>query len=331
VIGDEPAVASDGWAANMELLLRARPFARRVESVDLAPATTCGRGDARATSRRRAQLVPFQPPRACSRRGCRRCSVKRFILGAALVAMSVAGSSHAQTTTVSNTNVARAKVPFGAGERMEYDVKFGVLRVGNAHMEVVALDNLRGRPAWHTAFWVQGGNFMYRVNDVYESWMDAESLSSLRFVQMLEEGGKDTERRFEIYPERAIFIQTSKKPPKEEPSVSQPLDDGSFLYFLRTIPLEVGKTYDFNRYFRPDRNPVRIKVLRKERIKVPAGTFDAIVVQPVIKTKGIFSENGHAEVWLSDDDKHIMLQLKSKLSFGSLNLYLKSYVPSPNP
>jgi len=35
-------------------------------------------------------------------------------------------------------------------------------------------------------------------------------------------------------------------------------------------------------------------------------------------------------VWLSDDDKHIMLQLKSKLSFGSLNLYLKSYVPSSN-
>ena len=261
--------------------------------------------------------------------------MRNLILGAAVLAVSAAEKSPAQSTPASNTTVAtstdkRAKVPFGPGERMEYDVKFGVLRVGNAHMEVVALDNLRGRPAWHTAFWVQGGNFMYRVNDVYESWMDAETLSSLRFVQMLEEGGKDTERRFEIYPERAIFIQTSKKPPKEEPSVSQPLDDGSFLYFLRTIPLEVGKTYDFNRYFRPDRNPVRIKVLRKESVKVPAGTFNAIVVQPVIKTKGIFSENGHAEVWLSDDDRHIMLQLKSKLSFGSLNLYLKSYVPSPN-
>ena len=125
-------------------------------------------------------------------------------------------------------------------------------------------------------------------------------------------------------------LSVTVKPAKEEASVSQPLDDGSFLYFLRTIPLEVGQTYDFNRYFRPDRNPVRIKVLRKERVKVPAGTFDAIVVQPVIKTKGIFSENGHAEVWLSDDDRHIMLQLKSALSFGSLNLYLKSYSPSPN-
>ena len=257
-------------------------------------------------------------------------AVRGFLRLASLSLMS-ATAVLAQAQTVSNTPVRHAKVPFAVGEKMEYDVKFGFVKVGNAHMEVVGMDNLRGRASWHTAFYVRGGNFMYRVNDVYESWMDAETLSSLRFVQELEEGGKDTERHFEIYPERSIFVQTSKKPQKEEPSVSQPLDDGSFLYFLRTIPLEVGQTYDFNRYFRPDRNPVRIRVLRKERVRVPAGTFDAIVVQPVIKTKGIFSENGHAEVWLSDDDRHIMLQLKSKLSFGSLNLYLNKYVPSPNP
>ncbi|MEO5568054.1 MAG: DUF3108 domain-containing protein, partial [Gemmatimonadaceae bacterium] len=103
------------------------------------------------------------------------------------------------------------------------------------------------------------------------------------------------------------------------------------LYFIRTVPLVVGETYEFNRYFRPDRNPVRIKVLRKERIEVPAGKFETIVVQPIIKTKGIFSENGHAEVWLADDSTRIMLQMKSRLSFGSLNLYLKSYKPTPQP
>ena len=245
---------------------------------------------------------------------------------ASALLLAVATAAGGQTAASESR---RAKVPFGVGERMEFEVRFGRLKVGNAHMEVVALENLRGRTAWHTAFWVQGGNFLYRVNDVYESWIDAETLSSLRFVQELEEGGKNTTRKFEIYPERSIFIQTNKKEWKEEPSVSNPLDDGSFLYFIRTIPLEVGKTYDFNRYFRPDRNPVRIKVLRKERVRVPAGTFNAIVIQPVIKTKGIFSENGHAEIWLSDDDRHIMLQLKSRLSFGSLNLYLKSYYPSP--
>ena len=249
---------------------------------------------------------------------------------ALLFAIASTGSAQSPSADPS-AGSRRAKVPFGVGERMEFEVRFGRLKVGNAHMEVVALESLRGRTAWHTAFWVQGGNFLYRVNDVYESWIDAETLSSLRFVQELEEGGKNTTRKFEIYPERAVFIQTNKKDPKEEKSVPNPLDDGSFLYFIRTIPLEVGQTYDFDRYFRPDRNPVRIKVLRKERIRVPAGQFNAIVIQPVIKTKGIFSENGHAEIWLSDDDRHIILQLKSRLSFGSLNLFLKRYYPSPNP
>jgi hypothetical protein len=63
-------------------------------------------------------------------------------------------------------------------------------------------------------------------------------------------------------------------------------------------------------------------------VTVPAGTFNAIVVQPIIKTKGIFSEKGQAEVWLSDDSVRMLLQVKSKLSFGSLNLFLKSYTPA---
>ena len=58
---------------------------------------------------------------------------------------------------------------------------------------------------------------------------------------------------------------------------------------------------------------------------MPAGEFNAVVLQPLIKTSGIFSEGGKAEIWLTDDDRHMMLQMKSKLSFGSLNLYLLRY------
>jgi hypothetical protein len=110
-----------------------------------------------------------------------------------------------------------------------------------------------------------------------------------------------------------------------------PLDDGSFLYFLRTIPLEVGKEYSFDRYFRPDRNPVRIQVLRRERIRVPAGTFDAVVIRPIIKARGVFSENGRAEVWLTDDSRRLMIQMKSHMRLGSLSLYLKSYRLASSP
>ena len=243
-----------------------------------------------------------------------------------LVPVALTFALLAATPVAGQDNVAPIPVPFGVGERLEYGVKFGKLRVGSGSMEVADVQEVRGRSSWHTIFQVRGGTFFYRVNDQYESWIDRHSGNSLRFKQDLNEGRRDVERAFEIFPERAAFLENGVD--TLQTSVKNPLDDGSFLYFLRTIPLAVGETYVFERYFRPDRNPVTIKVLRKERIEVPAGQFDAIVVQPVIKTSGIFSENGHAEIWLSDDENRIMLQMKSGLSFGSLNLYLKSYRPA---
>lgn len=221
-----------------------------------------------------------------------------------------------------------AKVPFGVGEKSTFEVRFGGVKVGSGSLEVVGIESVRGRNAWHTAFNVQGGTFFYRVNDVYESWIDTRTLNSLLFNRQIEEGTRERAQSFEIIPEDGTYIERTRQKTTVRKTVDAPLDEGAFLYFVRTIPLTVGQSYEFNRYFIPDRNPVRLRVLRKERVTVPAGTFNAIVVQPIIKTKGIFSEKGQAEVWLSDDSVRMLLQVKSKLSFGSLNLFLKSYTPA---
>ncbi|MEP6621294.1 MAG: DUF3108 domain-containing protein [bacterium] len=218
-------------------------------------------------------------------------------------------------------------VPYGVGERLEYDVRFGKLHVGSGSMEVAGIQDVRGHETWHTVFQVHGGvRFVYNVDDTFESWIDRTTGNSLRFRKDQNEGRRDVERIYNLFPDRGVY--TEDRDSTAVPSVKNPLDDGAFLYFIRTLPLVVGQTYSFDRYFKPDRNPVTIKVVRKERIKVPAGEFDAIVVQPIIKTPGIFSENGRAEVWLSDDQNRIMLQMKSGLSFGSINLYLTSYRPA---
>ena len=219
----------------------------------------------------------------------------------------------------------RKVVPFDTGEKLTYDVRFGGIKVGTGRMEVVGTQDIRGRESWHTRFSVKGGIPFYKVNDRLESWIDTRTFESLRFVQDLEEGRRDKERFYEIYPERGTYSEKGEV--EHAPSVDDPLDDAAFLYFVRTIPLEVGTTYEFNRYFRPDRNPVKIRVLRKEQIKVPAGTYQTIVIQPVIKSKGIFSEKGHAEMWLTDDARRLLVQMKTDLSIGSLNLYLRGYVP----
>jgi hypothetical protein len=242
------------------------------------------------------------------------------LIAIGLAAISVATTTQAQPT--SSTTAADSR-PFVVGERLSYDVHFGPIKVGSGTMEVRGVDTVRGRPAYHTTFRISGGIPLYSVDDVFESWFATDDLASLRFVQDQNEGSKERQHRYEIYPERRTYDDLTDDKP-EQPSVADPLDDGSFVYFVRTVPLEIGKTYEFQRYFKPDRNPVTIRVLRRERVKVPAGTFDAVVIQPVIKTKGVFSEDGHAELWISDDERRMILQMKSRLSFGSLDLYLAS-------
>jgi hypothetical protein len=242
------------------------------------------------------------------------------LIAVGLVVLGVATTTQAQTS--SSTTAADAR-PFVVGERLSYDVHFGPVKVGTGTMEVRGIDTVRGRPAYHTVFRISGGIPLYSVDDVFESWFATDDLASLRFVQDQNEGSKEREHRYEIYPERRTYDDLTDDKP-EQPSVADPLDDGSFVYFVRTLPLDVGKTYEFHRYFKPDRNPVTIRVLRRERVKVPAGTFNAVVIQPVIKTKGVFSEDGRAELWISDDSRRVILQMKSRLSFGSLDLYLTS-------
>ena len=236
-----------------------------------------------------------------------------------------AGAARARQEVVQDPEIAEERRIPPVGERLAYDVRFSAVKVGSGFMEAVGYEDVRGISALHVKFTVRGGTFFYKVNDLLESWIDTTRFVSLRHKQELSEGSRDRERNFEFFPERRTFSQDGKP---EEPGIAAPLDEGSFLYFVRRVPLEVGRTYEFTRYFKPDRNPVRIIVLRKERIKVPAGTFNTVVIQPIIKTKGLFSEGGKAQVWLTDDSARVMVQMKSSLPIGSLNLYLKEYRPS---
>lgn len=235
------------------------------------------------------------------------------------------GDASASTSAIPFPSVDPKVVPFGVGETAVYDVKFGSIRVGSATTQVKGIEDVRGIPTWHMVFRLRAGTLFFKVNDVFDSWIDPSSFSSLRFNQTQQEGPNDRRKRYEIYPDRGIYVEMDEDPPRQHVGVKDPLDDASFLFFIRTVPLDVGDVYESNRYFRPELNPVRVRVVRKESVDVPAGRFDCIVVQPVIKTQGIFSENGQAEVWLSDDPRHIVVQIKSRLSFGSINLYLKSY------
>ena len=95
-----------------------------------------------------------------------------------------------------------ARVPYGVGELLEYDVSFGKLHVGNGSMEVLPFDTVRGRQTWHTIFRLNGGIPFYKVRDRYEDWSDVHTLATLRYRQDIDEGSYEPKRLYEIFPDR---------------------------------------------------------------------------------------------------------------------------------
>jgi hypothetical protein len=271
--------------------------------------------------------------RACNSSPSRRIDMLRKMIVGAIVAISIAGGLAAQSSTAGPqraTAVERpAPAPFGVGERATYRVGFGMLRnVGSGSMHIVGVDTVRGHPSYHMHFRLRGGVPGARVNNTFDSWMDAAGLFSRRFEQDTHEVRFKRQRTREFFPEERRWTgRTNDREETGELETAVPLDDTAFLYFVRTLRLEPGDEYSFQNYWNPDGNPVRIKVLRRETVDVPAGRFNTVVLQPLIETSGLFSEGGEAEVYLSDDDARVLVMLRAKVTFGTLRLELEEYTP----
>lgn len=250
-------------------------------------------------------------------------SLMRAVLAMAPLVTTVPLPVHAQNAAIVEavTVKHRAPVPFAVGEELVFRATFGKIPAGTARMRVEGIDIVRGRPAYHVAFTIDGGVLFFRVHDIYESWMDVETLSSLRYKQTISEGSYHRNTTYELYPERAEYQKNGGDP---QPSVANPLDEGSFIYAVRTAGLRVGDTVRNDRYFIPDRNPVVLTALREDTVAVGAGTYVATVVRPSIRTSGIFSEKGDAEVWFSTDDRHLPVLIRTKFSRFSLVLMLQT-------
>jgi hypothetical protein len=188
------------------------------------------------------------------------------------------------------------------------------------------MDTVRGVESFRLRFRLQGKTMFYSLDDVLESWLGSADLTSRRFVQDFMENNRATKRHYEIYPDSGFYREQGKDTTARA-TPPQPLDDAAFFYFVRVTPLEVGKTYKFDRYFRKDKNPVTIEVLKREKMELPDGAkVQCLVLHPVIDTKGLFSKRSETRIWLTDDAKRLPVQIRTKFPFGTITLRLSDMV-----
>jgi len=215
---------------------------------------------------------------------------------------------------------------FRPGERLEFEGRFGIIRLGQASMTVLPNDTVHGRAARHLELAISANVAgVYRIDDRFESWVDSHDGLSRRFVQDYDESNQQRRNEYEIFPDSGFYRQSEVD--SAIPTVADPLDETAFLYWVRTLDIEVGDTLMLDRYFRPDRNPVTVAVVERDTIDVPAGRFTTLVLHPVIPDGGLlFSEEADARLWISDDDRRLVVQMKVKLmSYVTVALRLTEF------
>jgi hypothetical protein len=113
-----------------------------------------------------------------------------------------------------------------------------------------------------------------------------------------------------------------------ETSTREPLDELSFLYYIRSLPLRDGDSYTLARHFDSARGPVVVVVLRREQTTVPAGKFSTVVVEMRVSDDRVFGGNGSMRLYLTDDAIRIPVRIESSVPWvGSTRLVLETGFP----
>lgn len=215
-------------------------------------------------------------------------------------------------------------VAFGVNEKFVYEINYGFINAGGATMEVARLIEYNGRPCYQTITNAFSNSFFstfYKVDDRVESIIDAIGIFSWRFEKHLREGKYRADRQ-DTFDQRLNLVYSGKDTVEVSPFAQDAL---SVLYYVRTQELEVGKSLYVNNFTDGKQYPLEVRVLRKEKVTVPAGTFDCVVVEPLLQSVGVFKHEGKLTVWLTDDRLKMPVLMKSKVLVGSISAELSEF------
>ncbi len=213
-----------------------------------------------------------------------------------------------------------APYPFAVGETLSYDAKLGYFPIGSATASVGGARE-QGADAFVFAFAGAGGPPGVRVQYELTSWTRSTRFASLRFHRKMVQGNSVEEQRYQIVPDSSRYRLEGGGQDWVAPRDA--LDELAFMYYLRTAPLESGRSYTISRYFRTGYNPISVRVVGRESVtlydnsSVPCFVLD-------ISTRGTTMR-----MRLTDDARRLPVQLELPMSFGTVSLELSGVSTAP--
>lgn len=216
--------------------------------------------------------------------------------------------------------------PFEVGEGLQYSVSYGFVPAGTMEVRVAGIERVADRPAYHFVMDARSNravSTLYEIAAHEESWFDVAHHRSLRYERRNMENDKSRNKSIRFDPASRTATVTERGETATETTSPDAVDQLAFLYYVRLLDLRPGARFVLNNQVDPAENPIVIRVLKKERVRVPAGSFDAFVLDLDVTTdSGFFKEGGENRIWVSTDARRLVLKMSSKVGIGSFQAEL---------
>lgn len=247
-----------------------------------------------------------------------------------VVVRSAAGQTHASSAAAVEPRTVEGRsgvsqLPFVTGERLIYGVRVGGMGAGTGEMSVSGPVDVRGVEVLVLRSDLKARFGPIKGSGRTQSWLDAERMTALRFVKderLIVSRHRDS---VEVFPETRRWMAADGSS-GTTPS-GAPLDELSFIYFIRTLPLTADTTFEVTRHFDANRNPVGLRVLGREAVSTRAGVFQTVIVEMRVKDPRNYRGEGVIRVHLTDDDCRLPVRIESRMpDIGKTVLTLESVV-----
>jgi hypothetical protein len=233
------------------------------------------------------------------------------------------------------------KKAYPVGERLTYNISWKGIHAGTSVLEVNAKVRYKGRQCFRIRSYANSAkaiSLVYKVEDRLQTYVDAETLEPLRSDQKMREGSRRREqyviyspkdRTAEYFKKKKGKFESRYKHTKVPYGIQGSL---SSLYFLRTMKLELGKSYEVKVLTGRRISKGVFEVTKKKEMKISGvGTFTALRITPkyiempghgkMKPGEGLFVASGDSEVWL-DEETGMPLLMIVDIPLGSIRVQL---------
>ncbi len=228
---------------------------------------------------------------------------------------------------------------FAVGEWFKFRIHYGFVNAGYATMEVkdASINNKKVFHVVGKGYTTGMSRFFFKVDDLYESYIDRETGNPYQFVRKINEGGY-TKNQEGFFTPAANKILVKDYKHKTENTFSIPKntqDIMSTFYYLRNYPnidrIKPGESVSIDMFFDDETTKFKLKFIGREDITTKFGVVSTMIFRPLVQSGRVFKEQESLTVWISDDDNKLPIRIKASLAVGSIKADLEAFKGLKNP